>query len=104
MDDGKPEDIRPKNEDLFNRIAKLIDKKLEEHPSAKLLYSRKEAAELLSISLATLQILIARGEIRTRRFGTRRLIPHEELLRVAKKDIPEIWPEKGPHGTRRRIA
>lgn len=94
---------------LLKRIAQLleevIDRKLEE-PGHKLLYTRKEAAELLSISVASLEILISQGEIRTRQFGHRRLVPHEELERLAKKDIAEIWPEKGPQGTttRRRIA
>ena len=74
-------------------------------PKPKLLYSRKEAAELLSISMGTLEILIARGDVRTRRFGKKRLIPYEELLRVSKRDISKIWPEKGPQGrTRRKIA
>ena len=73
-------------------------------PKPKLLYSRKEAAELLSISMSSLEILIARGDVRTRHFGKKRLIPYEELIRVSKRDIGKIWPEKGPNGTRRRIA
>lgn len=93
---------------LLRRIAQLlgelINQKLEE-PGHKLLYSRKEAATLLSISVASLEILISRGEIRVRHLGTRQLIPHEELERLARRDIAEIWPTKGPEGTtRRRIA
>lgn len=96
---------------LLERIAQLLrellDKKLEESAPGKkqkLLYTRKEAAELLSISVGSLQILISRGDIRIRRFGNRHLIPREELERLAHKDITQIWPEKGPQGTRRRIA
>lgn len=90
---------------LLERIAKQLAELLAKPDHRpKLLYTRKEAAELLSISVGSLQILISRGDIRIRRFGSRQLIPHEELERLAKRDIAQIWPEKGPQGTRRRIA
>lgn len=93
---------------LLERITKQLaelDKKVADH-GRKLLYTRKEAAELLSISVASLQILIHRGEIRIRHFGSRQLIPHAELERLAQRDVAQIWPQKGPQGTtrRRRIA
>lgn len=70
----------------------------------KILYSRKEAAELLSISLASLQILIVRGELAVRRLGHRVLVPRTELERLAKRDVPELWPEKQNGKTTRAVA
>lgn len=49
----------------------------------RLLYSRKEAAEKLSISLRTLCNIISRGELKVRRIGGRTLISHRELERFA---------------------
>jgi excisionase family DNA binding protein len=47
------------------------------------LYSRKEAARLLSISVRSLDYLIAAKEIDTRRIGKKVLIPHGALVRFA---------------------
>jgi excisionase family DNA binding protein len=51
--------------------------------AGRILYSRKEAAEKLSISLRNLCTIISRGEIRVRRVGGRTLISHRELERFA---------------------
>ena len=48
--------------------------------------SRREAAKALSISLRTLDNLIAGREIVTRRIGRRRLISTSELRRFANRD------------------
>jgi excisionase family DNA binding protein len=63
-------------------------------PSQKSLFSKKEAAGLLSVSIASLDILIARGDLKHRRFGRRILIPGTEIDRLAKTDIVEFWPAK----------
>jgi excisionase family DNA binding protein len=53
-------------------------------PSAsRLLYDRKEAARQLSVSVRTLDYLIAARELETRRLGKKVLIPHRELVRFA---------------------
>lgn len=52
----------------------------------KLLYTRREAAELLSISLRLLDDLLATGELMSRRVGRRRLIPATALQAFARKD------------------
>jgi excisionase family DNA binding protein len=53
----------------------------------KLLYSRRESAYTLGISTRSLDLLVAAGEIRVRRFGRRRvLIPVEEVTRYASRD------------------
>jgi excisionase family DNA binding protein len=54
--------------------------------SEKLLYSRKEAAQLLSISLRTLDNYVALKQIKTRRKGRRVLISHGELVRFSRMD------------------
>jgi excisionase family DNA binding protein len=50
----------------------------------KLLYDRKSAAIALSISVRTLDYLIARRSFRTTRIGRKILIPSEELRRFAR--------------------
>lgn len=54
----------------------------------KLAVTRFEAARLLSISLRTLDSLLARGELRGRRVGRRVVLPIEELQRFLRKDHP----------------
>jgi excisionase family DNA binding protein len=53
----------------------------------KLLYTRQEAADLLRVSVGTVDNLIERGELRFRRVGGairgRVLIPRTEILRFA---------------------
>lgn len=60
----------------------------------KFLYSRNEAAEALGLSLATIDVLVGRGMLRTRRQGKRVLIPQEEIERFAKREHASIWPPK----------
>ena len=55
----------------------------------RLLYNKQTAAEMLSISLRSLNYLLSRGEIRFRRIGNRVLIPHAELVRFAHGHHPE---------------
>ena len=55
----------------------------------RLLYDRKTAAQMLSISERAVSYLLARGEIRFRRIGRRTLIPRSELVRFARGHHPE---------------
>jgi hypothetical protein len=57
--------------------------------AARLLYDRKEAARQLSISVRSLDYLIAAKMLDTRRIGKKILIPHAELVRFAKGNHPE---------------
>jgi excisionase family DNA binding protein len=54
----------------------------------KLLVGRIEAAAMLSISPRALDYLVANKQIRSRRIGTRVLIPVDELKRFSKMDHP----------------
>ena len=58
-------------------------------PDAKLLVSREEAAQMLSISIRGVDYLIATKRLSTRRIGTRVLIPMEDVRRFARSDHPE---------------
>jgi hypothetical protein len=49
----------------------------------RLLYDRKEAARQLSISVRSLDYLIAAGVFETRRIGKKVLITHRSLVRFA---------------------
>ena len=55
----------------------------------KLLVSREEAAQLLSISQRGLDYLVASKRLPTRRIGGRVLIPVADLRRYARCDHPE---------------
>lgn len=54
----------------------------------KLCFSPAEAAKALGIGRSTLFDLLARGEIKARKLGTRTLIPAAELSRYV-EDLPE---------------
>jgi excisionase family DNA binding protein len=68
-------------------------------PSEKLLFTRKEAAEMLSLSVATLDVAIARGMLRARRQGKRVLVEKRELEKFSRADHPRIWDSEGNRGT-----
>jgi excisionase family DNA binding protein len=55
----------------------------------KLLVGREEAAEMLSISCRALDYLVANKQLKTRRIGSRVLIPTSDLRRFARADHPE---------------
>jgi excisionase family DNA binding protein len=58
-------------------------------PEHKLLVSREEASQLLSISQRGLDYLIANRRLPTRRIGGRVLIPMADLRKYARGDHPE---------------
>ena len=55
----------------------------------KILASREEAAQMLSISQRALDYLVATRRLPTRRIGGRVLVPVSELRRYARSDHPE---------------
>jgi excisionase family DNA binding protein len=54
--------------------------------SPKLLLSLKEVSSVLGLSPRTTTKLIASGELNSIRVGRRRLVPHRELERFARRD------------------
>jgi excisionase family DNA binding protein len=55
----------------------------------RLLYSREEVAQLLSLSVHTVTRDVRRGSIRAKRYGRRVLIPREEVLRIAAEGLEQ---------------
>ena len=47
---------------------------------------RKEVARMLSLSLSTVDRAIARGDLKTKKYGTRVLVPVGEVERFASPD------------------
>jgi len=58
--------------------------------SLKLLFSQKQSACILGVSLRTLQNLIASNQIPVRRIGRRVLIHRKALEAFARRDHPQI--------------
>lgn len=56
---------------------------IEEH---RLLYDRNSAARQISLSVRSVDYLIANKRLGTRRVGKRIMIPHCELVRFARTD------------------
>ena len=54
--------------------------------SPRLLYSRSEAARQLSISVRSLDYMIAAKKFEVRRIGKKTLITHASLIRFARSD------------------
>jgi excisionase family DNA binding protein len=65
-------------------------------PAPKILYSRAEAAEMLSISVSSLDVLIATGRLKAARMGRRVLIRLDNIERMMEAleagKISRIWP------------
>jgi hypothetical protein len=55
----------------------------------KLLYSRREAAQALSLSIRSVDYLITTGRLASRRIGSKVLIPAGAIRRFAREDHPE---------------
>jgi excisionase family DNA binding protein len=71
-----------------------VNTRNELHLAPRMLYDRKEAARQLSISVRSLDYLIAAKKIGTRRLGKKVLIPHGELVRFASANHYEsVTPE-----------
>jgi excisionase family DNA binding protein len=54
---------------------------------AKVFYTRQEFAFVSSISLSTLERLIATGAVKTVRFGRAVRVPSDQLARLAKRPV-----------------
>lgn len=70
----------------------------------RLLYGRKTAAAMLSISLRTFDYYLADGKFQTRRIARNVLIPHGELVRFARADHFGPVSERASVVRRRSVA
>jgi excisionase family DNA binding protein len=64
------------------------------------LVGRKQAAFLLGISIRSLDHLVAKDELPSRRIGRRVLVPYASLVTWAKRDHPQCF-EDGEDGLTR---
>ena len=60
-----------------------------EHGVEKLLYSRRDTAEALCLSIRSVDYLITTGRLSTRRIGGKIHIPATAVRRFAREDHPE---------------
>ena len=58
-------------------------------PNDKLLVSRREAAQMLSISERAIDYLVSTKQLTTRRIGSRVLIPVTEVRKFVRYDHPQ---------------
>jgi excisionase family DNA binding protein len=56
----------------------------------KLLCSKKEAAEILGVSVRTIENLISRKLLASRQIGRRRMVPFAACVQFARRDTPFI--------------
>jgi hypothetical protein len=69
-------------------MASTSQKTVSQSTPEPLLYDRRRAAAALSISIRSLDYLIASGSVRVRHIGSRVLVPAIELRRLAGEDHP----------------
>jgi Helix-turn-helix domain len=62
----------------------------------KLLYSRRDTAEALSLSIRSVDYLITTGRLTARRVGGKILIPASAVRRFAREDHPDSVRSGGP--------
>ena len=60
-----------------------------DHSVEKLLYSRRDTAEALCLSIRSVDYLITTGRLSTRQIGGKILIPTSAVRRFAREDHPE---------------
>src|ERR1700738_4606082 len=73
-----------------------------DRPVEKLLYSRRDTAEALSLSIRSIDYLITTGRLTARRVGGKILIPASAVRRFAREDhpgsvrsgIPVLWSDQ----------
>lgn len=63
--------------------------KVTVRPDAKLLVGREEAAAMVSLSVRSIDYLIANKELPVRKIGARTMIPVSELQRFVRMDHPK---------------
>jgi len=56
--------------------------------SEQLLFSKRDAARMLSVSTRTIDNLIRAKRLSVRRIGRRTLIPRSALEQLARRDVP----------------
>lgn len=71
---------------LFSDVSFDLCAAADDRPVAKLLYSRKDAAFALSVSVRSLDYLIANKQLNFRRLGKKIMVHATELARFSRAD------------------
>ncbi len=61
----------------------------------KILCSKREAAEILGVSVRTIENLVSRKLLASRKIGRRRMIPYQLCVQFARRDTPVITGNDG---------
>jgi excisionase family DNA binding protein len=56
----------------------------------KILCSKREAAEILGVSIRTIENLVSKKLLVSRQIGRRRMIPYAACVQLARRDTPVI--------------
>lgn len=88
------ESLKRQLAELLGNPAAIRSASIGASTAGNVFVSKKEAAAILSISVSTLEQLIAQGEIKIRYLGKRVMIPREQLDEFKKRDVKIIWPDK----------
>jgi hypothetical protein len=75
---------------LFSELSLDLCAAADDRPVSKLLYSRKDAAFALSVSVRSLDYLIANKQLNFRRLGKKVMIHATELARFSRADHLEL--------------
>ena len=67
-----------------------------DRPVEKLLYSRRDTAEALSLNIRSIDYLITTGRLSARRVGGKILIPASAVRRFAREDHPDSMRSGNP--------
>lgn len=59
-----------------------------------LLVTKKQAASLLSVSVRTIENLLAQKALPFRKLGKRTLIPYSSVVQLSRRDVPVITGER----------
>jgi excisionase family DNA binding protein len=62
--------------------------KIQESRPQRILFSKSDAATMLSLSVRSVENLIRAGHLRARRIGSRTLVTRASLERLARRDVP----------------
>ena len=80
-------------DDANNSVGLVESERRAMQEPNRILYDRKSAALMLSISIRSLDYLIAGKLLTTRRIGKKVLIPHGELVRFSRADHYTVTPK-----------
>ncbi len=64
----------------------------------KILCSKREAAEILGVSVRTIENLISKKLLTSRQIGSRRMVPFASCVQFARRDTPVITGSKNDAG------